>query len=417
MNLRLRLRGAAGSETAFTAAGNALVLVGNIATGVISARFLGAQKRGEFLTVYTWAGVVGLFLNGAAFHALVSYAKRGLPTSRIRWFVAQHLLLTAAGASVIGWVALAATGVSWLTPAHVIGGALFTVATVSGADMAGIAIGYGDLRRGLQEVRLAPIITSLAAMVALTLAGDRSPGHWLIVAGAARLAPNLVWLKMLAANPSPPEPGADQIRFSTVARTAGRLYLAGLAAQVNYRLDLLAVSVLLDRAAVANYGVAAAAATAVASIGQAVGMVSFGEISSPGARSTAVATARKGARQAAIFSSAIAIPVAIASPVLVGLLYGPQYHAAVVPTIILVLAAVPLSIEFLLIHHFIGVPDALRPLYLTLGITSLLTVVGVSVLTVLTRSLTAVALVSPVVYTASMLLLLRFSRHLGVDGS
>lgn len=399
------------SEITLTATGNVLVLLGGLATGVISARVLGAQGRGEFLAVFTWSSVLGLVLSGAASHSLVTYARRGLPSAQIQRFVWRHLALTFGVGAAIAGVGWAGGFVTWLTAADAGGAVLFMVSTVAVADLSGVALGYGDVRIGLQRVRLLPIAAGILAMVVLTTLGNRSPGVWLFVVSLAQVAPSVISLVRLSPNPAAPIPGIERVMLLRIARTAGRFYVAGIAAQVNYRLDLLVVSLVLSQAAVANYGVAVAAGAAVASIGQAIGTVHFGRFASPDACYDAIHAVRRAARMAAFFSAAVALPVAVASPVLVDVLFGDAYQEAVTPTMVLVLAAIPTSVDFLLIHAFLGLQQLLNQLYAVLGFTSVLTVVGVIWAAEVTADLTTVALVSPVVYLCSVFLLLWLSRR------
>lgn len=407
-----RVRLGARSDTAATAASNALLLLTGLATGILSARALDPAGRGEFLAVYTWFGVLGVVLNGAASQALATYVRRGLDRRQTRRFILRHLGFSFAVAAVLASGVLFTGAVSWLNSAHSLGGVLLAVATVAVADMSGVALGRGSLRTGLPQVRLLPMACGLCMMILLACAGNRSPGVWLTLTGGAHLLSGLLIFARLTHDDAMPTGEMETPTLTAMLRTAGRFYAMGIASQVNYRLDLLAVSVLLPRAAVANYGIASAAGMAVAALGQAVGTVHFSRFASPEARADAGPAVRRAAAKAAMFSAAVAVPTACLSPILVRLLYGPEYREAVAPTIILVLAAIPLSVDFLLIHAFLGLQELFGRLYVILGFTTAATIAGILLVTRATDELAWIAVVSPTVYCCSVMLLLRLSLRL-----
>lgn len=403
------LSGGLKSETAYTAAGNFLLLAGGFASGVLSARLLAPNGRGQFLAIYTWAGIVGLILGGGSFHSLAMYTRRGLHYRKAKRYIARHLCLTAAASAGLFGGIVAAQAVSWMTPVHAIGGSLAAVSLVVAGDLAGVAIGYGQLRTGLQRVRLLPVAFGLGAMIMLATTGNRSPGHWLLLTGLAQVVPSVVGLALLRPNPSMNASDLSTPALSDVARSAVNLYFPSIATHVNYRLDLLLLSVLLPTAGIANYGVAASAGMAVASIGQAVGLVQFRRFAAPDGGHGASVAMRRSARHAATLSAAIAVPLAFAAPKVVRFVYGDAYGGAVVPTVILVLAAIPLSADYLLLQAFLGL-QRLRTVYVTLGVTSVMTVGGLAIITAVTYDLGAIAAISPGTYICSVWLLLRFSR-------
>jgi O-antigen/teichoic acid export membrane protein len=399
------------SETAITGAGNAVILGMGLITSLLTARLLGPEGRGEYLTVYSWAGVAGMLLSGAASQSLVSHSKRGLPREAIQRFILRHMVAAATvGALGFGW-ALFSLEVTWLEWRHAVGAVLICAGTVGVSDLIGVAQGYGDIRRGLQRVRLAPMVTGVTTMSILAATGTRAAGQWILVISAVQLIPVVYELARLPPNPTVPPENLPSITMGAVARTAARYSVAGVASQINYRLDLLIVSAVLDRAAVATYGVAAATGSAVASIGQAVGMVHFGRFASREERGDPADRILKAAITAAAFGVLVAVPVILFAPTLVEFMYGREYRSAILPTQVLVLAAVPLSVDFLLIHAFLGFRQSLGRLYWVLGATSLMTAVGVMI-AVNTNDLTLVAAVSPVVYTCSSAALLVLSRRI-----
>ncbi|MCL9798123.1 hypothetical protein MXD58_028205, partial [Frankia sp. AgKG'84/4] len=182
-------------------------------------------------------------------------------------------------------------------------------------------------------------------------------------------------------------------------RLALGAYGTVVGAQIIYRLDMLLVASFREAADVAFYGVAVAFATAVGTICQATGMVVFSRLRTivdPRARAR---TVRRAVFATVAIATAIATPVALLAPLGIRIVYGDQFATATTTTRLLVLAAIPQAVDYLLIHVLLGYRCARSVLAVQVPV-ALATVLGLAFALRL-GALPAVAAVSGATYTAS----------------
>lgn len=384
-------------------------------SGVLAARLLGPELRGEYVAAITLAGLCGTLLTLGGSQAVVTY--RG-PDAGIRGpLLLQSLLAAVLGTAV--FLVLRATGQGWLTTVGVAGGGLWTAGTLITATNAGLAQRTGRMAGAFQQVRLLPQAAGLVAVGVLWLAGDRRPDHWLLaVGGATAGSAAVLFVGMLGGPRSVLAPGSLRPPRQLL-RQAGQAFLVVVGAQLVYRLDSVLVALYLPATQVAMYAVAVAASGACASIGWAVGMVTFSDLRAIADPARRRAVLRSSTALAVGVTAAVAVPLAVLAPWAIRVVYGPAFTAAAGPTRVLVLAAIPLAADYLLLHALLSLSGA-RAAVAVQTVVVVLTVVALGV-AVGSGNLVAVALVSLLTYSVSASLLFgvaqRRTRPAAVTGA
>ena len=151
---------------------------------------------------------------------------------------------------------------------------------------------------------------------------------------------------------------------------ASRFKVASLAATVSYESDRLVIVTVLDTATIGLYAVAFTAATS----GLSVLTSSFQSILLPKvARQTAVTDQRqllgRGLRYAMLFSVVMGGFLILVIPLLIPLLFGTEFSAAIVPAMILVVAHLPKVMRHIIVNSLYGLNQP-RPITLSSILTS-----------------------------------------------
>src|SRR6266566_764666 len=371
-----------------------------VGSGSVVALALGPALRGEFVATQTLAAMAAVALTLGMTQAVVTY--RGDDVD-----LAAPLLLQAGLAIVLGtglFTALAVLGTQlWLNPIGVAGGAALTAGTLLASNSAGLAQRRGKMTREFQWVRLLPQAVGVLAAVLPWAAGVRNSDIWLLVIGLGIFVPSALLMVGLldslgALTRFPIRPPAREL-----VREAAGSFVTVLGSQVIYRLDSLFVAIWLPTAKVAFYAVAVGAGTACAAIGQAVGMVTFSRLRNIREPSHQKAIIRRGTALALGLTSAVSLPLAWIAPIAIRIVYGSAFVPAVEAARILILAAIPLSADYLLLHALLSLGAARRAFRVQL-VAGLLTI-GLLAASTSTGRLVLVALVSLAVYSISAALL------------
>jgi O-antigen/teichoic acid export membrane protein len=371
-----------------------------LVSGVIAARVLGPTVRGEYVATQTLAGTAAVLLTLGVTQAVVTY--RGADTTLVGPLVAQALLSALAACGL--FIALAATGTqSWLSPRGIAGGAALTVASVIASNSAGLAQRRGRMTGEFQLVRLTPQFIGLLAVILLWGLGIRNSNAWLLTVGLALLLPSvLIMFTLLGGRRGLEAAAIIRPPRELVSRALGA-FGAVVGSQVIYRLDSLLVALLLPSSKVAFYAIATSAGGACATVGQAVGMLTFSRLRGISDPRIQRAVIQRSTLLALAMTGAVALPIAIAAPLVVRTVYGSAFSPAIGATVVLTLAAIPLSADYLLIHALLSMSAARSVLRVQL-LAGMLTVTFV-LLTITTGQLVLVAVVSLGIYTGSSALL------------
>jgi O-antigen/teichoic acid export membrane protein len=259
------------------------------------------------------------------------------------------------------------------------------------------------MTKEFQWVRLLPQAVGVLAATLLWGAGVRNSDIWLLVIGLGILIPSATIMFGLLDGPRALTRFSIRLPPRQLVREAAGSFVTVVGAQVIYRLDSLLVAILMPTANVAFYGVAVSAGAACAAIGQAVGMVTFSrlrEISDPKRQQAVI---RRSTALALGVTSAVSLPLAAVAPVAIRIVYGSAFVPAVGATRVLVLATIPLSADYLLIHALLSL-SAARSVFRVQLVAGLLTI-GLLAAIIPTGRLVLVALVSLAVYSISATLL------------
>ncbi|MCM3884761.1 lipopolysaccharide biosynthesis protein [Frankia sp. R82] len=405
--------------TAAVLAGNAGTLLLGTATGALAARALGPTGRGELLTLQTWASMLAMVLSLGVSQALVTEddADEGL----LAPLLAQAAMVAAIGAALFTAAAVGGFGHRddlEFGPFAVLGASLFAAATIVGSNAAGLAQRRGRMGGEFQVVRLVPAAGTLAVFVLYAAIGQRDPVWWLGALALTSLVPPLAYHLQVLRRPRfrrwrrrrpgavhPPtvdrgdRPGVRVLPSSAFMRGALGAYGTVVGAQLIYKLDLLLVAILRPAREVAFYGVAVAFATACATICQATGMVVFSRLRTlvdPRARAR---TVRRATLATLGLATVIATSVALVAPLAIRVVYGADFVPATTATRVLVLAAIPQAVDYLLIHVLLGFRTARTVLAVQVPVAAA-TVAGL-LFALHHGGLAAVAAVSGATYTAS----------------
>jgi O-antigen/teichoic acid export membrane protein len=332
-------------------AGNILLLVFSLASGVLSSRWLGPDARGIYVAATTWAAFIGVLASfGVPQSVVLDHGDSARLTRPLMAHVFAGTCLALLGSSL-----LVITTDSSLGTAGVIGFTLLAGASISSGIAAGLAQRSRKMRSDFQIARLAAPATSIVSMAALIGIGNRSPDTWLLVTGASAfaasglgMAKGLEWHNF----------GRFSLLYdaSFLRSTLGACGVA-LISQALYRQDNLVSATFMHHDRIAEYAVGSAAMTACVAAAQAAGMVLFSQLRNTSPHLIRQATWR-GIRSSAVMAGAVGIPLAVLARPLVHVVYGAPFLPAVPCIQVLSIAAIPLAVDYTLANVLLSLGRA-----------------------------------------------------------
>jgi O-antigen/teichoic acid export membrane protein len=346
----------------FTAMTNGGLAVLGLATGVLAARLLGPEGRGEFAAIQNWPMV------------LAALASLGLPDALV-YFVARSQ--ARAGRLVGSAVALALlSSIPFVVLGYlVLPGVLLaqTPATIEAARWCLVLIPLSAFGIGVQALRglldivawnLLRIVPGLAWLVMLVgaytmgVSDSRTLTIFLIVASALTLVPILLVLRARISGPYTPDPGLwrPMVKFGlpSAVNTLPNL--------INLRLDQLLMAMFLPPEALGLYVVAVAWSMIPGLAVSALGTVLFPHLASvpPSvARDHMLAQILRFAVTGCVGVTAVSL---LAAPLMVPALFGAGFRGAIPAALILVPAAGVLALNGVMADSLRGLGDNLTPL-------------------------------------------------------
>lgn len=342
-----------GSRESFlpTALGNVALLGLGTVIGIVTARALGPTARGEYAAVFTWSAFSAIFMSMGSVQAVVTY--RGRQQS-----ILPFLGLLVLGAFLGGMTV--ASGLrflgnqGWLNTEGVVGAGLVTMGSVASGLAGGWAQRTGRMVGAFQLVRAVPQALVLIAMLALWLAGVTETNAWLLIVGGALGVTGSSSLLHVtrgawttAVRVRPPR--------EFVSACAGALPVA-LGSAVVYRIDMLTLALVASSKSVAYYTIAVSITASVAAIAQSVGMSTFSRLRRLDDHDWDGQILRSVLVTAAL-SLVLMLPVMVVCQSLIRFVYGAAFLEAVVPSRLLLFAAMPLAIDYLLVHALLMTRD------------------------------------------------------------
>lgn len=321
----------------------ALQLMGTI-TGIVLARALGVQSRGELAAAVLWPQVVGTIATlglqeSVTFHVARAPRETGavLGSSLVLWGV-QSILFTGACAILVP-IVLARHGESTIVSALI----YLLYIPVNSAGVVFTAVLNGRERYAwFNIVRLAVGVSILLAQTLLLVThelGVRSMviGYVLCYIASTTLAGVLVWRS---------RPGrlrsTRQMRRSVFSYGL-KSHASNTSSQINQRLDTLLISIFLSARDLGLYVVSIALTSMTIIVGGSIAYVALPSIArfEPGPERNLLA--RRLVSVTVVLSSLIALPVLLLAPQLVVLFFGDAFRPAATVTRVLVLAGVGFS--------------------------------------------------------------------------
>lgn len=379
------------------------VLVGNVgvlglglASGVVASRALGPTGRGDYFAVQATAAVIAVAATMGVTQALVT-------SDEAVESLTGPIILPPLVAGMMGLSLGIVFNVSnhpWLTTSGILGASMLTSAGVLGSFVGAHAQRAGRMKGHFQRARLLPQLAVVVVMLTLWLTGQQSINLWLLVSGVGITLPTLVLFFPIAKRSlgfySGKRRWVPSVSFRRQASTA---WVIAVGSQLLYRADVVVVGTALDSYSIGLYSVGVAAGMAVAGIGQAAGMLAFSDLRRQTDNTEQWAIISRGLLQTVLLTVALTVPVVLLTPWLVHALYGSQFEGSILPARILVVAAVPLSIDYLLTHAALSVGARKQLLWtqaLMITLTAILLVAAVQ-----TEDLKIIAGVSLITYPLS----------------
>ena len=353
--------------TLTTSAVNALVLCLNLGTGLLTARFLGPDGRGEYAAIVLWPQFLASLLTLGMPQA-VPYNLVRRPAERAAITAAALLLSLCSGcvAALAGMVLIP----TWIGhyPSSIVviaqtvvclAPVILLIWTVNGCMQ---AAGRFDLYN--RNLYLQPLL-SLIGLLALAAFGQVTPisaALVTLVGAIPVLVLGLVWLWR-----------HERPRFGHSLREAIRLLRYGLRScgvqlvnALSQQFDSVFVLGALNPAAVGLYVVARSAARPALFFATAMNAVLFPRASALSTHA-ALQLSELAARVGVIAAVAVAVPLALLGPWLISLLYGTEFAAAALPFQFLVAEAAVTAVASTMAQGFLSVgrPGVVTILQLT----------------------------------------------------
>lgn len=328
-----------GSHVAFTMATNLFSALLSLLTGILVARLLGPEGRGELAAIQTWPSFIATIAMLGLPHALVYFSGRSperagqymtsavtcvLPISGvflIAGYVFMPILLTAQTSSVV-------TAARWY---------LLTIPIYA---LIGIPIeslrGRNDLA-AWNALRLMPSLGWLLVLLLAVALGQSSPGvvaeSYLVVLGLL-LFPVLYVVRQRVPGPFSP----DAHLWPSMLAYGLPLSMSAIPQMLNLRLDQMLMAALLSPGALGLYAVAVAWSSVTGPILSAIGTVLFPHVASRSTGGERITSMAGGIHLGLILTAVLCLPIFAFTPVFIPLLFGTAFAPAVPAGLILVVA-------------------------------------------------------------------------------
>lgn len=331
-----------GRATGTTTAANLVILVSGALAGIVSARALGPNGRGQLTIATLWPALIHT-VGSLGLQSSCSYHFARWPTRRaalVRWLrrgvILQAIAMTAAS-TIILWILQLDRR---LDPLLAIEYSTWAAAATISLYGACCAQGSSDFAR-FNTIRLIPGAMPTVLMLVGAIAMRLTPAE----AGAAYVIPMWCsallagkWLYGACKNSTPAEVlSPDQRRSVLSYGWRSVASLSGLT--LNRSADQLTLGLLVPASSLGIYSAAAAASSPLPSLVASLGMVGLPTVAALAGEAKSAATWR--AMRRAMCSLALVSPVlAMLLPWAIPFAYGVSYSAAVVPAEFLLLGTV-----------------------------------------------------------------------------
>ena len=328
------------SRVVLTAGTNGVLALLGFVTGMVAARLLGPQGRGELAAIQTWPSFIATIAMLGLPEALVYYCARD-PARAGRYLGSAVAigLVTSLPFMLLGYLAM--PFLLSAQPAEVVGAARWYLLIVPVFALVGIP--YHPLR-GLNRfvawnaLRLLAPLAWLAVLLAATMTGSTSPER-LAFAYLALLALLFVPVALVVVRQVPGPFRPDVRDWGPLLRYGFPAMASTLPQMLNYRLDQFLMMAFLPAQALGLYVVAVAWGGMVQPLVGALGTALFPHVASQLDPAQRVQVFVRGSRFAVLLSAGLSGLLLALTPWALPLIFGREFGPAVPAALVLVLAS------------------------------------------------------------------------------
>ena len=359
-----------------TIANSVLVVLVNICTGVITARLLGPEGRGELASILLGLQVASLLaIVGLPTSSIYHIKKSPEHRSNIVGSVFLLAILFGSIAAIISWVAIP----YWLKdyPPAIVTAAQFTVLLTPLLSLFQVATPVLRARDGFgifNAVRLLPPILTLLSLILLALNNLRSP---VVISLTYSLAHSsiLIWPLLWIWRDCRPRLSGNGKTIRQLIRFSARSLAVDVANTVTMYIDRILLVYLIAPSAVGLYVVAVNMAQPLKEIGWSIALVLFPKASGY-ERDQAIDVSGLATRAGLLVMLATGVPLIIIAPMFLEVLFGEEFLPAAPVFRLLVIATILGSTADIMAQAFLatgkpGIVSILRSLELAMLIASL----------------------------------------------
>jgi len=356
-------RKATGATVVQTIASRFAIIGLNAATGILTARLLAPEGRGELVAISIWPALVAGLTTLGLPTALVYHGRRD--PARLGELTAAALAL-AIIAGLVGTAIAWALIPMWLRqhPPGVITAARFCLFGTVLNSMTLVGRAAWEARGDFRSSNLTQV--AAPAMTIVGLVGLAATGHLTSVTAAIAYvvvsAPVLVWMLVGLRTHHPLARRGMGAESRQLLHYGARSYGVDLFGVLSVYLDQALVVGMLSPLAMGIYAVALSLARIISAVHVGLATLMLPTVIGYSTEALTAAIARS-ARLAAVVTAAIGLAIVAAGPLLVGLLYGGAYASAGALLPLLVLAMIVSGTVYVLIQ---GLLAAGRPGVVTL---------------------------------------------------
>lgn len=325
-----------------------------IATGVLTARFLGPDDRGLLTLLLLLPRTITSFGNvGIDTASIYQHRRDNVPIGTLFWNAFIYTVVVAGVAALIVWnwrQPLLGALVARADPWYVII-PLLTVPFLMSVQMSGA---LARARQDFSTYNRRTLLEKILTLVGLGIVFSMLTGTVWQCLLVFLLIPAVValWLcwdlrRYLGSGP-------DLGVFRKSLGFGIKSYFQNLSQHIHHRADLYLVALFLTNAELAFYSIGANLAERVLLVPNSLGMVLFPRLVSSSAADAAQLTAR-AARHTALFGFATAVPVLLFGEWLIRLLYGSAYLSAAVPMYIVITGVLFIGVTRILMRYITSV--------------------------------------------------------------
>jgi O-antigen/teichoic acid export membrane protein len=373
----------------------------NVVTGVLLARTLGPQARGELAAVVLWPALIAMVGSFGVSEAIVYYSSRAttslgtlLGTTIALWTLQSAFLLGAAFGIVAAFFPSYGSNVTHAEEIYLLYIPLWLASLYLSAFL-----------NGLQNFRMFNFLRFLpigASAVGLTIF---AAWHHLSVrsaVGAYLLANLITALAAIVLVSRQHRLTPVRFRRNVIKHLLSyglRSHSATVSSLANERLDQLIISLLLSSASLGFYVIAGTLTSATGIIGFSVAMVALPALARIDSGTARVRAAQRFVTLTVVVSTLVTLPLVAFTPTLIRIFFGAAYLPATTPARLLLVAAIILSTNRVLTAILRGVN---RPFDAGMGeLFGVVATVGAIALLLPPLGITGAALASIIAYAIS----------------